>query len=286
MFAFRAPRTSPLLRTSLWTLAVGLVAAFGGLVTSFPVEAQDARTGDAFVQNIKTPQFESTITVAPQIVMEPGLGSDLVSSSVATAKKLAVLAAEDAEASPEFFRPYLVDERWDVTMVNTTLVSALGTHWMFTGGAHGNVDFSSVIWRRDASGGGDHVPLADLFADGMGKDAPIWDVFARNLLAQWEADWEKRIGQPLGADDETWRESAKRALAYHAEYKPVVTLLPSTQSEKSGGLTFHYAPYILGPYAMGSFSFDVPHAVFEDYLTDEAKVWFGGKIKPAPKADE
>lgn len=282
MFVSRAPRTSPW----LWTLVAGIVAA----LSWFPAHAQDEGTSDAFVQSIKTPQFESTITVAPQIVMEPGLGSDLVSSSVEAAKKLAVFAAEDAEASPEFFRPYLVDERWEVTLFNSTFVSVLGSHWMFTGGAHGNVDFSSFIWRRgakdEAEGGGEYVPLEALFADGMGKDAPIWDVLGRNLLAQWEAEWMKRIGQPLGENDEAWRESAKRALAYHAEYKPVATLLPSTQSEKSGGLTFHYAPYIMGPYAMGSFSFDVPYTVFEDYLTEDARNSFGGEIKPTPQASE
>ncbi|MEO0962443.1 MAG: DUF3298 domain-containing protein, partial [Pseudomonadota bacterium] len=267
---------------SIPVLAVGLVAAS----VTLPAVAQDGRATDAFVQSIKTPQFESTISVAPEIMMESGLGSDLVASSIAAGRKLAVTAAEDAEASPEFFGPYLVDERWDVTLANTTFVSVLGTHWMYTGGAHGNTDFSSFIWRRSEGGVGAYMPLADMFADGMGKDSPLWDVLSRTLLAQWEAEWEKRIGQPLGDDDAAWRDGAERAFAYHPEYQPVVTLLPSTQSEKSAGLTFHYSPYLLGPYAMGSFSFDVPYAVFEDYLTDEARSFFGGEIKPAPPADE
>lgn len=278
MFASGTPGTRPFMQA----IAVGVVAA----CVTLPAGAQDQQATDAFVQSIKTPQFESTITVAPEIIMESGLGSDLVSGSVAAARKLAVLAAEDAEASPEFFRPYLVDERWDVTLANKTFVSVLGTHWMYTGGAHGNYDFSSFIWRRNDDGVGDYMPLGDMFADGMRKDSPLWDVLSRALLEQWEAEWAKRIGQPLGDDDATWRDSAERAFAYHPEYQPVVTLLPSTQSEKSAGLTFHYSPYLLGPYAMGSFSFDVPYAVFEDYLTDEARPWFGGEIKPALQADE
>ncbi|MEP0266947.1 MAG: DUF3298 domain-containing protein [Pyruvatibacter sp.] len=263
-------------------LVVGFVAA----CITLPVGAQDEQATDAFVQSIKTPQFESTITVAPEIIMESGLGSDLVSTSVAAARKLAVSAAEDAEASPEFFRPYLVDERWDVTLANATFVSVLGTHWMYTGGAHGNYDFSSVIWRRNGDGVGDRMPLADMFADGMRKESPLWDELSRALLAKWEVEWAKRIGQPLGEDDMTWRDSAERAFVFHPEYQPVVTLLPSTQGDKSAGLTFHYSPYILGPYAMGSFSFDVPYPIFEEYLTDEARAWFGGEIKPSAQEND
>lgn len=280
MFVSCMRRTSPLLRT----FAVGLAVA----LTSLPAGAQDAGTGDAFVQSIKTPQFESTITVAPQIVTEAGLGADLVSASVGTAKKLAELAAEDAEASPEYFRPYLVDERWDVTHSTETLLSVLGTHWMYTGGAHGNADFSSYIWQRDSTGegGGDYVQAQALFVDGNNKDAPVWGAFADYLIGQWEAEWTKRSGQPLGAEDGSWRESASRAVVYQPEYQPIVTLLPSTQAEKSAGLTFHYAAYIMGPYAMGPFSLDVPYAVFEEHLTEDASGWFGGEIIPAPLAEE
>ncbi len=243
---------------------------------------QEQPVSDAFVQKTESPHISTEISVAAEIVMEPGLGSEIVSGSVGTARKLAQSAAEDSESVPEFFRPYLLDETWDVTYSSDRHLSVLGTRWMFTGGAHGNTGYMAIIWQRDGDGGKE-VPVQSLFVDGESVAAPVWPVLMNHLYAQWEAEWVERVGSPMGEDDQTWRDDARKTLTYRPDGYLTVTLLPSTVDEKSAGLAFHYPPYALGPYAMGTFSFEVPHAVFADYLTDDAKDVFAGTIPPAPK---
>jgi len=53
-----------------------------------------------------------------------------------------------------------------------------------------------------------------------------------------------------------------------------VTLAPSTVSGKSSGLTFHYPPYAVGPYAEGEYVAFVPWETLKPYLTPEgAKIF-------------
>ncbi len=48
-----------------------------------------------------------------------------------------------------------------------------------------------------------------------------------------------------------------------------VMLAPSTESGKSAGLTFHYSPYGVGPYAEGPYTVFVPWTDFRQYLSPE-----------------
>jgi Protein of unknown function (DUF3298) len=62
-----------------------------------------------------------------------------------------------------------------------------------------------------------------------------------------------------------------------------VTLAPSTVSAKSSGLTFHYPPYAVGPYAEGGYVAFVPWETLKPYLAPEGDKIFGGA---RPKSDE
>jgi hypothetical protein len=62
-----------------------------------------------------------------------------------------------------------------------------------------------------------------------------------------------------------------------------VTLAPSTQDGKSSGLTFHYPPYAVGPYAEGSYVAFVPWEKLGPYLTPQGAAIFGGA---RPKGDD
>ena len=62
-----------------------------------------------------------------------------------------------------------------------------------------------------------------------------------------------------------------------------VSLAPSTQSDKSSGLTFHYPPYAVGPYAEGEYIAFVPWETLKAYLSPEGTKIFGGS---RPTGDE
>ena len=62
-----------------------------------------------------------------------------------------------------------------------------------------------------------------------------------------------------------------------------VTLAPSTEAGKSSGLTFHYPPYAVGPYAEGEYVAFVPWGALKPYLAPEGARIFGGA---RPKGDD
>ena len=62
-----------------------------------------------------------------------------------------------------------------------------------------------------------------------------------------------------------------------------VTLAPSAEAGKSSGLTFHYPPYAVGPYAEGEYVAFVPWEMLKPYLTPEGVRIFGGA---RPKGDK
>jgi|GEM_PF-4466208 len=256
-------------------LVLGLVLQAASAQGQEVIEDQ-ART-DAFVQRLEAEHISSTISIAPQVAAEPVLGPQIIADSLEVIGNLDTLAREDMREGPEYFRPYSVSDAWAVTFISDTHLSAVGTLWMYTGGAHGNSGFSSVIWDRTARA---DTPLAGIFEDGESAGAPVWDVLSEHLYEAWEAEWLRRLA---GADDSVmdgWREGSRATLTVTPESDPVVTLLASDDGETVTGLTFHYAPYELGPYAIGTFSFDVPQEVFADYLAEDARSLFA-----SPAAD-
>ena len=78
---------------------------------------------------------------------------------------------------------------------------------------------------------------------------------------------------------------------WYKELKPTllrigaVTLAPSTEAGKSSGLTFHYPPYAVGPYAEGQYVIFVPWETLKPYLTAEGAKIFGG-ARPKGDADD
>ncbi|SFP07697.1 Protein of unknown function [Bradyrhizobium sp. Ghvi] len=64
-----------------------------------------------------------------------------------------------------------------------------------------------------------------------------------------------------------------------------VTLAPSTETGRSSGLTFHYPPYAVGPYAEGQYVAFVPWESLKPFLAPEGTRIFGG-ARPKGDSDE
>lgn len=250
------------------------------LVAVGPAPAQE--NSRQFIQKYETETLNSEIAIAPEALAEPGLGLDLVRASLHSTARLAETAAEDAEANPEFFRRYSIAQNWVLEMELPGFLSLQGTMWMYTGGAHGNVEYGTILWSQDAGG---EVPITALFEAG-GPDAPVWQVLSDDLYERWMAEWSERAGEPLDPADDSWQQGARTTLAPKPESFSAFLLLPSDVADKAGGLRFIYAPYALGPYAAGAFEFEVPHAVFDEYLTADWRARFGGEIGASLGTDE
>lgn len=107
-------------------------------------------------------------------------------------------------------------------------------------------------------------------------NGPTMKAMAKAVLASLTAEKKKR-----GADTATaeWFKGVEPKLLKIG----AVTLAPSTVSGKSSGLTFHYPPYAVGPYAEGEYVAFVPWETLKPYLTPEgARIFDGAR----PRGDD
>lgn len=59
-----------------------------------------------------------------------------------------------------------------------------------------------------------------------------------------------------------------------------MTLAPSTDEGKSSGLTFHFAPNVVGTYAEGTYTTFVPWILFKSFLSPDGEAIFAGERPP------
>ncbi|MGG7567551.1 RsiV family protein [Rhodovulum sp. DZ06] len=144
--------------------------------------------------------------------------------------------------------------------VTPRFVSVLRTTERYQGGAHGGLWFDALTWDKTT---GDVIGLDLIF--------PPTREGARGLEALVMA-----LKADLLAREGLWRES----IAYSTPLDPAAlgnfTLEPSTQAGRIGGIAFHYAPYELGPFALGPQTAVIPQAVFADGVAPEFQRLFGG----------
>jgi hypothetical protein len=148
------------------------------------------------------------------------------------------------------------------------LFSLARTDYEFTGGAHGNGTFASVLWDKTQKA---KINAGALFRSGADL-APLDNA----LCAAINAEKKKRdpdaetLGLASGPDT-IW--SCPRA----AEI-PFV-LAEGTEAGKAGGLTFLIAPYIVGPYSDGPMEVSLGQDVIRPLLAPTYADEFAGRIK-------
>ena len=157
-------------------------------------------------------------------------------------------AKEDKDSrTPEIpFNGHYLSKVWTVHGNSPRLLSLAAEVASFTGGAHGNVVYNTVLWDRKA---GRPIEVAALFTDAAAAFKAMTSFYCTELDKQRA---EKR-GEPLplqGEDD--WMTQC-RPLAEQ-------TVAP-TDTNKDGRfdlLRVMIEPYNSGPYAEGIYEVDIP----------------------------
>jgi hypothetical protein len=167
---------------------------------------------------------------------------------------------------------------------------ARGDEW-FDGGAHPNRHMDTILWDDVAS---KRISVRPFFTE-TADNGPTMSALAQAAkLAVAAAKLAKDIN---GYGDDDRPEAKDMTPAQEIEHdsfikngiKPAlleigpVTLAPSTETDKSSGLTFHYSPYGVGPYVEGPYTVFVPWTAFRQYLSPQGAALFGGE---RPKSDE
>jgi hypothetical protein len=146
---------------------------------------------------------------------------------------------------------------------------------MDTGGAHPNSDVDTILWDTTAKR---RISIRPLFAE-TADNGPTMTAMLKEAVASLTIEKKKHGGGGDTATADWYKGLEPKLLKIGA-----VTLAPSTEAGKSSGLTFHYPPYAVGPYAEGEYVAFVRWEALKSYLTPEGTRIFGG-ARPAGDDD-
>jgi hypothetical protein len=226
--------------------------------------------------SIKTKTVRATVLLDDKIKADAGLAADCL----AEGKKWIDKDAAEAEAShkedPLLFRDggWTFERKYTVrSVIDDRYVSIVRSDYMDTHGAHPNSDVNTILWDSAAK---QRISIRSFFAE-TADNGPTMTALRNAVIASLNIEKKKR-GSSETATLEWYKGVEPKLLKIGA-----VTLAPSTEAGKSSGLTFHYPPYAVGPYAEGEYVAFVSRETLRPYLTREGTNIFGGA---RPKSDD
>jgi len=251
-------------------IAIGCLAA---MALWSPLRADDPKP-DA---TLKTKASEASVFLDARIKADPALAADCLAEGKKWLDKNAADAAKEMKQDPKFF--HLGDGGWSFerkywirSVAADRYVSIVRDDYMDTHGAHPNTDVNTILWDKAENKRISIRPFFTETADG----GPTMTAMQKAIIASLKVEKKKRDSSAT-ATAEWFKSVEPRLLKIGA-----VTLAPSTVAGKSSGLTFHYPPYAVGPYAEGDYVAFVPWETLKPYLTPEGQRIFGGA---RPKRD-
>ena len=249
--------------------AIGLACAIACFASPSYTLAAEPKSDFA----IKTKSIEASVSLDARIKADAALAADCLAEGKAWAAKNSADADKERKQDPQMFRngAWSMERKYEIrSVVDAHYVSIVRSDYMDTGGAHPNSDVNTILWDSDAN---KRISIRPFFAE-TADGGPTMKAMVKAVLASLTAEKKKRdAGETATAD---WFKSVEPKLLKIG----AVTLAPSTVSGKSSGLTFHYPPYAVGPYAEGEYVAFVPWETLKPYLTPEgAKIFGGARLK-------
>jgi hypothetical protein len=192
----------------------------------------------------------------------PALASRLESELERDKAEALATAREDKEARGEEFpfHGHYFSKEWKRLGDTPRLLSLAAEVGTFTGGAHGNSVYDSILWDREAN---QAIETDGLFTDPAAAFAAMNEAYCGALDRQRA----KKREASLPLEGEGWMVECP-PLA-----KQVVVPVDGNEDRRFEMLRILIAPYEAGPYAEGSYEVDVP-------VTDAVR----GLIKPEYRA--
>jgi len=190
--------------------------------------------------------------------------------------KNAAEAASSRKQDPVTFRDgaWTFERKYSVrSTVDGHYVSIVRSDYMNTGGAHPNSDVDTILWDTAAK---KRISIRPFFTE-TADNGPTMKAMLKAVIASLNMEKKKRDATET-ATSEWYKGLEPKLLKIGA-----VALAPSTEAGRSSGLTFHYPPYAVGPYAEGQYVAFVPWEALKPYLTPEGVKIFGGA---RPRGDD
>jgi hypothetical protein len=243
-----------------------------GLATS--ASAAEPKPDYAF----KTKLLDMSVILDPSVKKNPALAADSLKEGkawVAKQRADAKSAMKEVPAAVSAGHPWMYERTYQVrSVVANRYISVVRSDYMDTNAAHPNSDVDTILWDDSLK---KRISIRPFFTE-TEDGGPTMRAM---LLAAIEA--VKAEKKARGVDDFS-------GVDWYKELKPQLTrigaiaLTPSTEAGKSAGLTFHYPPYAVGPYAEGGYVAFVSWEKLKPFLSPEGAAIFGG-TRPKGDAD-
>jgi hypothetical protein len=255
-------------------LAQFLAASLVATIVGSPAFAADPKPDYAFKNKI----VDISVTLDPAIKKNPAFAADSLKEGQAWAAKARAEAKAGKKETPTAFppgQPWTYERTYQVrSVVADRYFSVVRSDYMDTNAAHPNSNVDTVLWDDSLK---KRISIRPFFTE-TEDGGPTMRAMLAGAIEAVKA--EKKAH---GVDDFS-------GVDWYKELKPSLTkigaiaLTPSTEAGKSAGLTFHYPPYAVGPYAEGGYVAFVPWEKLKPYLSPEGAAIFGG-ARPKGDAD-
>lgn len=225
---------------------------------------------------IKNRNIDASVLLDDKIKADPALAADCLAEGRKWMAKIAADAAASRKQDPMMFRDgaWTFERKYGVRSVaEGHYVSVVRSDYMNTGGAHPNSDVNTILWDSAAN---KRISIRPFFTE-TADNGPTMTAMRKAVIAALNLEKKKRDTSDT-ATAEWYKGVEPKLLKIGA-----VTLAPSTEAGKSSGLTFHYPPYAVGPYAEGEYVAFVPWESLKAYLSPQGTKIFGGV---RPKGDD
>ncbi|UDF05382.1 DUF3298 and DUF4163 domain-containing protein [Asticcacaulis sp. AND118] len=211
-----------------------------------------------------TPDAEVALTFPETVRAFPELHNRLYAEGQGDLNAFVDQAARDRKelsAAGSEAPPYFRSITWTLPAQSEHLASLYAEQSEFTGGAHPNASYQTVLWDKAAK---QAIDAHLLFAPNA--DLSHADAF---LCRQIEAERSRRNETPTTQTATGF--TCPKLIDSH------LALVPSTTSGKIGAVEALFAPYEVGPYAEGAYQIRVPQAVLRGLISPAYAADFAGE---------
>jgi hypothetical protein len=222
--------------------------------------------------SIKTKALEASVTVDKALEAYPGLVPGLVAEGRREVETTRREAEKLRREDPSFNggRPWTFERSYSQRSTIGRYVSIVRSDDTYQGGAHPNQQIDTILWDRDAK---KRISIRPFFKETADRGSTMAAMAKLVRAAVFDEKKRRKLEAVEGTSDTNeWLKEIKPVLLSLGP----VTLAPSTEANKSAGLTFHFSPYMVGPYAEGPLIAFVAWTDFRDRLSPEGAALFGG----------
>lgn len=221
--------------------SLGLVVAL--LVSSAAATAAPILASDLIIRN-NSANLQYSWRVPPEVGIEPKLFEMMhakAEAGLAAGRATADRDAAEAKKAGYPVHQYADISNWALAADTPRLLALTGQVYGFTGGAHGNTGYDSVVWDRKLQ---KQIGVPDLFTDRAKVRTFIEPLVCKALAAERA---ERRGGVKSSPEFEKCPPLTQATLVPYGGFAPVAYQLRVI-----------FAPYVAGPYVEGSYEITIP----------------------------